>query len=595
MKKLLKALLVCLLCVGVCACTNEGGKEPEPTPAVPDSDKAMENFAAKLEAGNYVMETASFKGVVSSPDHVYFTFPDGTGYGVVTLNGESFYGVLLEDSFQDTQYVSNKPAIDIAAEKLPNTWLDIAEGNLFNVFYGHADTPLEYITDDDNIKSSLSSIVNYGYAALALMHEVTMKFDAEDPTTVKITAVVDDNPGARIFYDDIDLTITFGTATEDERIVSWTKNPVYPDGKTAWEMEDLFYFNSVFLPGYGEQSVPFPTFASYALKIDDDVFNDYEKLLITDSQATEKDVEDYKQTLLNNGFETVEMTDASGRPVTKYRKLLREKYKCYALLYPYFADGFVLEGERYYDEATIYTLDEINSVIQDFGFAAIPENEHLTNWQALDTKGDRSESWLGFFDYELALVITVNYDSEEELAKFIEDYGKLLVEKGYHPEYNNAGEDEQILDRYSNSNGASVFLFYEGDGSVTHFMFRNERNYTKAEAEKMIADAGIPAPSLDGDIFIRNILPYHQYVRGFKGTLYLSGFVPFESVDAADKWLTDYVAVLDEADFLNVDPDSIGTRKNNAFYNEELDKFVSFNLLPTEDGASVSIDFVSNN
>ncbi len=587
-KRIMALILAFRMCLSLASCSaQEKDRGPDP-------EKVMENFVRKLEEGNYVIEGSDFTRItVASPGEVLIEYDDESyeDIALFTLDGETFQGTLTEDGVTDVEFVSTDSALKVAGGRLPNSWMDISEGNMFNLFYNNTEDPLEFMSYEDSVKNTLMGLVGYGYTALELMHEVHVKVDREDPATAHITAVVDDNEVARYYYDDIDLTIDFGAAQSDERVGKWLADPVYPEARKSWTDDDLFYLNSVFFPGYALKAVPFPEFSSYAMTFDKQVFSDSEKIRLTDSHATEQDVKDYIELLKREGFEEVTDELEDGTSGVFYRRLLREETGCYASLRPYYDNGFVLEADRHFDMPRYDSLEEINEVLANNGFPALDETDIFTDLTAADTAADRTESWLFFFQYDLSLIVKAKYADKDKLAGYLDGYGRKLEESGYKPAYINAGQD---LDSYVSPSGASSFRCDpDGDDGIV-MQFKNEKVITPEDAGRMIADAGIPAPKFDGDIMFRDISRYHYFTRHFTGKIYLTAGMTFSSESEADRFLNEYTAQLEKAGFDRTNPEIIGSLKQNAYYNEAKDKFVAFDVFPEEEGVGVNFDFVSN-
>ncbi|MBE6122197.1 MAG: hypothetical protein E7190_05745 [Erysipelotrichaceae bacterium] len=611
MDNILKPVCAAVLCVSLAACaeTSPAGTDPTPTPvpsAEPEatrspaeiSEAAMDNFVKKLDGGNYVIDHPDYLKITAvSPHQVIFDYTDEwhDDLAFVSLNGETFGGTLSEEGFTDVQYLSTDSAISCAGSRLPNCWYEMTGGNMWEIFYNNVNQPLEFQTNDDNVKMTLMNIVGYGYNALNLMHEVYMTLDAEDPSSVHFTSVVDDNPVARMYFDDIDLTLNFGDdAKGDPRVDEWLASPVYPETRTAWQEGDLFFLNSVFMPGYGERALPFPDFASYAMYIDEGVFSEYERIYLKDAHGTEKDVEHYIELLKADGFTETEET-SDDKTVTVYRKPLREAYKCYAEAKPYYDNGFVLEAGPYYDNPAYDSLTGINDAITAFGFTELSENEHLTDWNATDTAAERSESWLYFFDYDLSMYAYVHYDDADAMQAYLDDYAKRLEAGGFSASWTNAGEGEKVLERYASADGQKSFRYdFNEDGETVMLTFRSEKGKTPEETEALITGAGFPEISLHTPMTVRDITRYHQMTRAFAGPLYLNVSQTFASEEEGSAFLDEYTARLEEAGYLPTNPMMVGSLKENAYYNEEKDSFAAFDFYPYEDHADIYFDFVAN-
>lgn len=561
------------------------------------SEKAMANFVSRLETGNYVVNIDSKKTTeVYSPDLVCFYYEDERieDEALMTLNNETFHAVLDEDSVGDISFLSTGNAIQLASYALPNYWITETEGNMFNIFYNNVDIPLEFVSYDDTVKLTLLSLAGYSTAALDLTHEVYMTLDAEDPSEVHFTAEVDDNPVTRIYYDDLDFTLQFGNASEDERVAAWMSAPVYPDTRTAWTEDDIFYLNSVFMPGYGEDAVPFPDFASYAMTLNEDVFDSRGEIYYTDAHAEKSDLNSYVKTLMEAGFTEASGILNDGSTATVYRRVLREDYQCYVSIYPHMEEGFILEASVYYDEPAYNSRGEINGVITSYGFAELSDNEHLNGWNAVDHAASRSESWLYFFDYDLYLLASARIGSEDDAEAFLKEYCSRLSKMGFLETSSSSDPEEGISGKYQSADGFTVFRYWINDGETMSMEFRREKCVSSEGIVRLIKDAGIPVPSLSDAASGKDITRYYKVSQGFKGQLYLAVSQSFESVEDAEMFLDKYAAELDKAGYLETDPDNVGSLKQFVFYNEDADKYVALDYFPGEESADINFDFVSN-
>ncbi|MBO4862410.1 MAG: hypothetical protein J5535_05895, partial [Firmicutes bacterium] len=238
LRKISALMLALCLLIGCCACgvpnngnsgnnsngsgNNSSVPDRELTPAE-ISDLAMENFIKKLQAGNYVVSSGN--GLVTnafSPEQVYFVYPhEGWPliYAYMTLKDETFATYIEDNETGDIEFVSPGDAISALAELLPNNWITITGGNLMELFYNDVDKPLEFTSNDENVKYTLSCLGGYGQPALELMQEVRMVMDAQDPTAVRFTAEILED--GMYHYDDLDLTIKFGEAAGEPHIEAW--------------------------------------------------------------------------------------------------------------------------------------------------------------------------------------------------------------------------------------------------------------------------------------------------------------------------------------------------------------------------------------
>ena len=107
----------------------------------------------------------------------------------------------------------------------------------------------------------------------------------------------------------------------------------------------------------------------------------------------------------------------------------------------------------------------------------------------------------------------------------------------------------------------------------------------------MIKNAGFPAISLSEPITCRDLKLFDRtrYGRDEKASLSISQ--QYESAEQAEAFLDAYEASLNAAGFERVSPDTVGTYKAIAIYNEENNMYVAIDYFP--DSAQVSFDFVA--
>ena len=601
--RILSLLLAVFLLLGCCACGAREGEDRETDPAsgqAPDvpadltpaelSELAMANFVRKLQAGNYVVRGTD--GPVTravSPEQVCFEYPhDGypTYYAYMTLNGETFATVIEDNEMGDVEFVSTAPAIDALEELLPNNWIALTAGNLFEFFYNDVEKPLEFVSNDENVKYTLCCLGGYSRYVLEIMEEVRMTLDAADPTSVHFHAEVPDEKGSMYHYDDLDLTLRFGEAAGNAHVEAWLSDPSYPMVRTAWTKADVAALDNVFMREYGAGAVPFPSFASYALFFDPKAYDAFSGFRILDAHAGEKDVEDYRKLLLDNGYSEVAERQSDGSTVTVYRKLLREQYHAYAELYPHYDNGFVLVGLPYYEDPSYEGLPAISEVLREHGFASLDDTGLFSGWTAVEESASRSESFSYFFDYDLYMPFLLSFEDAAAARAYWDDYGNRLLAAGFVESFV-AGDNRA---QFNTPNSSKLFRFTFLEDNTVFLEFKSERFLTAGEANRMIADHGIPDAGLNGDIGVRNQSRYRHEISGFNG-LSLSVEQPFESMAAAESYLDAYVAVLDGQGYLMTDPQKFNSSRAFLFFNEERASYVAFDLAPSADGAIVKFEF----
>ncbi len=556
------------------------------------SEKAMDNFLNKVDQGNYTINDGKFlKTTVYSKDQVYFEYTDDiyNDFTVMSVNNETFQAYLKDGGLSDVTFVGEGQAVDAAKSRLLNYWTDeeVSQGNIYNLFYNSTEEPLTFVSYEDTVKRSLLSFAGYGTNALRLMHEVYMVMDNEDPSVVHLKAAVDADQVARIFYDDIDVTVTFGDAQSNAESDAWMSSPVYPNGRSGWTEEDIFVFNSVFLPGYGEAAIPFTPFASYALSIDEENFMMNDEVSIRDSHASSEDMADYIELLKQSGFNEVKETAEDGAEKTYYRRILREDYKCYSSIELEYDDGINMKARKYYDFPSYDNLDDINKVIESLGYTALPDSANFKSVSAVDIANEATESWLYFFTYDSVLYVYIDFDNHDEMVSYLKDYEESLMNADFYPVY---VSEEEEPDRYESENEFSSFRYLLEDDTVT-LMFKAEKYISADEAAVLIRDGGFPEMKLTDYITCRNLKQFAkvQYNVDYKTYLIISK--TFETVKEAEDFLTDYESSLNAQGFDRVSPAEAGTNKQIAIYNEEKDMLVGVDFTEQNGGAFVNLEF----
>ncbi|MBQ9891417.1 MAG: hypothetical protein IJM39_08395 [Firmicutes bacterium] len=572
---------------------DNSGKELTPAEI---SEKAMENFVKKIEAGNYTTAVPEYMTICAvSPEQVHVDYPgDGIDgpvtHAYISLNGETFLAQFEDGKLEDIEYATTDNAIRTMGSALPNYWLEASGGNMYEFFYNDPEKPLEFTTNDETVKTTLCALGGYGSTIVGRMQEVRMALDAIDPASVRFTAEIPDE--GRVVYEDLDLTLNFGTAESYPGIEEWLKAPVYPSERRDWDIYDEALLDGVFRRGYGRQSIPFPAVSSYAMQFDEDAYAKYTMARITDSHWTEKDVEDYKAVLKSKGFVEAEAEMPERGTVPVLRKLLREEYKAYSQLYITYDNGLLLDGIRYNEVPQYEGRPAISEVVEKRGFAELPETDVFGEWKASDYAMQRSEDWGYRFDYSFYLAFKLQYEDREAAKAYLSDYTDALIRKGFI-EAHVSGEDNREA-RSANENVIFNYEFFPADsdnGEVT-IWFKDQKCLTAEEANALIKEHGLPETDIHGDVNARDLSRYIYEDTGIK-CLHLSVYQNYDSIKEADDYLNSYVARLIDQDYLPTDPQKFNSERTFLYLNEELRKYVGFSVSEGADGATVLYELVS--
>ena len=619
MKRIIAIIFALLLCVSCCACQkNETAEESvssgapvfgetqeeEPSEADTeaetteeeteaeakiDPDKVMDNFVAKLDAGDYVLDV---KGRVrinvykDSEVDWYYSDEEKISKTCFTLNGETFQAIFSGDELDELMYYSPKSALEVCYNKLLNQWITIADGNMFDVFYNNVDNPLEFTSKDTDVKMTLLSFMGYSDMVLRFMHDIVVTMDAEDPTSVHIAAEVDDDTAGRHYYDDIDITVTFGAAEPDPVVAAWESDPAFPLDPSGWDGDNEAAIGTIFTRDYIDMAVPFPEFASYTLTYDREIMDRSSVLVFTDTHANESDVESYIAQLEKEGF--VPKEDGSG-----YSKLIRPDYHAYSNLEVSYDNGLQLVATLDHDYIFYNSLEEINKVIAGYGFPELSEDAGLSDWIARDEAWARAESWAYFVDYNIYTVVKVQLKDVGTFEQYMKAYGEKLKEKGYEPQERAVPDDEEEEEeeeipapsRYYNNNQAQCFWYYT-EGYTATLVFDEKKCLTPAEVTGKLKEGGFPELTLPEVYYSKDRQPYYYIISGFEG-VYMDVDMFFDTVDEANALLADYSDQLEAAGFEAIDPRSVKSDKDVCYYNPETITFFEFSLYERPSGKAV--------
>lgn len=617
-----------VLCLPLTACQ---GKDPNDTSGMSNaeiSEKAMENFLSKLEKGNYTMETAGYGTAnVYSKDLVWIDYTDEqyNDFAVMSVKGETFQAKIEGDGLGETSYYGEGQAIDAASPKLLNQWLDesVSNGNIYNLFYNDPENPLLFSSHEAVTKQSLLKIAGYPDMALNYMEDVYLELDNMDPATAHVKAVVNDDVVGRHFYDDIDITVTFGKAEDNAAAEAWMKNPEYPAARASWDDTDLFILNSVFLYPWGDTAVPFPKFASYALKMDGENFIAEDAAIMRDPHATEQDMKDYIDLLKQEGFEEATETDADGNERTVYRRMLREDFKCYTSVDVSYNNGVDIVARKSYDYPEYKGLGAINDKIASLGYTELPDTMKFKAIKATDHANELTESWLYFFTYDSVLYVEIDFDDRAEMEAYLKDYQDKLKEDGFrapgtgaleekaelarflHDEtevykkkglyafFGNEEPEENEYDYLESENGFINFRYQFIDEDTVDLLFKAEKYISSDEAETILSEAGFPAVDLHEPMNSRDLRLFRKVRNDQDFKLFLTVDQNFDSAAEAEAFLTAYEEKLTNAGFGRMSPDEAGTLKNIAIVNEEKGMMMALDFFEQNGGALICFEFVA--
>ena len=462
------------------------------------------------------------------------------------------------------------------------------------MFFGPGPYRLLKITDETGSVREACNEMGLSYSKawkiLNRMEEVHMIMDAMDPTSVHFTAVIPDDQVARIQYDDLDLTVQFGSAASDSRIDEWIKNPVYPPVRTAWNETDVAMIENVFMREYCDEALPFPKTSSYAMIFDDKAYDEFRGIRLIDPHWSEQDVEDYKELLRSKGFTEETGTLPDGTTAKVWRHLLRDEYRAYSQLYVNYDNGLQLEGMLYHDNPQYDGLEAISQAVRQNGYIRLDPTDALTEWKAADTAASQTEGWAYFFDYNFYMVFNLKYEDFEAAKTYLDNYKNKLIAQGFVEAYM-PGENNG---RCTSTNEFTSFgyTFNEQEEGLVRLEFKNEKSLSVEDVLKGLKEHGLPETDIHGDISARDHTRYYHEMLGFKG-LHYGVYQPFDSVEQAERFLDAYIPAIEEQGYYKFDPQKVGSQRNFCWFNEEQAKYVAFDSTQGADDATIFFEFVS--
>ena len=599
MKKKLSSFLLLSLFGGIALLSScnkkKDDKKPEEEPSgedlvVVDSEAAMNNFLAKVDNLDYSIRCEDYVTISAHSNNLIdINFDDDgsfTDFGYITVNHETFRTRYRDNAISSMDFLGIDDASEAANDILLNSWMDydVSEGNIWNLFYNDPDNPLTFTSHDESVIELIMKYSNINELNKQRIQNIYLTLDAEDPTECRVTADIADGLTP---IDPIDLVITFGNSPTNSVAEEWmnNQNRQYPAARTEWGDDYKFVLDSVFISGYGEAAVPFPTFASYAFIINEGDFVSTEEARIKDFHATQQDLQDYAQLLLDNGFSPV-MNEQN-----TYRKLLRAEYSCYSNVKLEYDNGVSIIANRYYDMPSYDNLTDINSLVTSKGFIELPNYSSIKSYDALDRTNKEIEGFLYLFNYDLYLYIDIEYDNYDALMDDLTSYGNTLVQNGYQICYINEDDPTLGIDRYEYESPLGIMSFryhiFE-DGRVT-LLFKSEKyispsdTMTQLENKHFITfDSNYIISSKDIALF-QNV----EFKENYKN--YYSVTLDFDTQEARDTFLTSYILQMSPDEGYTMElPEDCGINWLFAFYNPTYDIIVGFEV----DTESNKVNFI---
>ena len=486
-----KILPIALLALGTGALAG-CSKTPDPWYVL--SEKAMTNFFDKLGESSYTVYGDELNGLttaVHDENTVTWFFKEGSRYNdhfCVTVDYESYYGLidyakpegqqLVEMTFMDKD-----SAVNVSESVLPTYWAskDICGGNIRSLFHNtDPEHPLRYtVSRNLNFNDTVCAMCDFGGFESPDMQDFLLEFDQVDVTKATLTfTYIPSGAHQRIGGS---MSIEFGKEVRTSDIVTaWVNNPARPypapvGGHSDWPSQFAGAVRNVYSANLlldAKAALPYDNFFSYATNFNSKTYIYDNFVQVHDFHATQTGVEQYMQTLIDNGF-----TPAVGTSGTVFRSPVlrtRGEYKLYAdITLTYNADdGLIIKTEPYYTHTSYGTRELVNEHIQGaqggtkFPELPAPESASITRFYGEDEQFHGYEDRVGFYDYDLFMFVHIEYKNSDDMDAYLDDYYNQFVERGFtynksYQEYTKSDlESTSVMRIEENSNGKVTFLYY---------------------------------------------------------------------------------------------------------------------------------------
>lgn len=563
-----------------------------------DSEIAMNNFFDRITEPDYEINNPDYlKIVANSEDLVYFDYLEDdlySDFAVMTVNNEdTFQGFYTNNGMRNITYLKEGKAFDVAGVRLLSTWIDIVGSNIWDCFYNDPDNPLRFTSNDINIKLQVIKYTPYGADfAIGKMKDVVLLLDNEDPTSAIISFDFDDNMS---YFEYTEINVSFGNTEPEARALAWMNDPnkEYPEALTDWG-EFEFYLDSVFLMGSGKTALPFPEFATYAFRLDEQAFSNYDEIYIRDSRATFQGMGNYVTKLINeHGFQLVSSDNCNFELRLKLREY-KDGTSCYSYVEIHCdTDDFVgvtIEAYKTYDEVEYDNLTDINELLSDVGFITLPSSTAITDPYAINKTYESVESLLYLFNYNLVLYVDFSYENYNEVEQYIEAYVSRLENEMNFVASSIEGSNFHSL---STANSRKTFDYMiDTYGKIISLIFKNEVYIPTDEAMEEITDLGFPEFDITG-LDCQGHKDVTNFFIAYYGAEILSALhfsITFESQEQAEEFLDIYTgALMNQYGFENV-RGRARVGRIYGYYNEELGLLFAFDLKQGE--LKIGFDFM---
>ena len=562
MKKF-RSNLIALAFVSLGVTTLAGCNKPAPgDPWYVISERAMNNFLDKIQAGGYYFKGGELTTAVHDESLVTWFFDETSSYTdhvCVTVNEETFYALIDDDAHKlaNMVFLDKKSAMDLSSDVLPTTWLskEVSGGNIWEIFINdNPNNPLHYKARASlAFNSTICVFCDFGDFIAPTISNIEFEFDKEDMSTA--TLKFEYSPTAGVTNEG-QVVFTFGETVPTSDIVNeWVTNPsrTYPKAigeYGSWPNLEPYTFQMAIHGLYDEQlgvdydPLPYDNFFSYATMYNtNSMYDGY--IEIHDYHATETEFHQYISTLQTNGYQMA--VGKQGDLVFRSGTLRsREGYELFSDITVKMNDGLVISATRYYTSTTYSGRDAINTHIDDASskFVILQDSDKVTSWSGEDSPFRAFEDLGLMFDFNIYMHVYLKFAKKADLDEYANTYFTSVLAANY--KYNPNDGTYTLSDVTSRT----VIKLADDSTNILEIVYYNERRVSTAIAFPDVQNGGYPA--LSNPELVESIIELKWYEKCMFNLDFTHFYwMTFEFASHEDKmtFVNTYIQALKDLDF----------------------------------------------
>ena len=220
--------------------------------------------------------------------------------------------------------------------------------------------------------------------------------------------------------------------------------------------------------------------------------------------------------------------------------MLNSKYDYYASIQLIFNDndGLTIISKKYFVSPTYNNFNDINSLIQTKDFPSLDQTDVVKSWSGIDEWAKAKVANWYFFDYDLFLDITIQYDDLEALTAYINTYITKLTNLEFRYL---EGEDY-----YLSPDELYSFRWADYGNGQAGMLFKHEHRMTTSEINDALDEYRFPTidfSSID-NYTGRDMTEYTKLMTNTNYNLNLQINIEFDNDNQRDEFLDSYSALL---------------------------------------------------